>query len=119
MKKILIATTICLAFTACTNPKAEEKVALDEVIKVHDKVMGREDQLMHNKMKLDTLFGEAQNDEAKARIKKLTASLAKADAAMSDWMQNFEPAPEGKNHEQLMNYFADQKNRLALSIHFL
>lgn len=112
MKRIFAVAMICMAFAACNNPKAQEKVALDEVIKIHDEVMGREEQLMRNKMKLDTLFTESQNDEAKARITQLNTHLTKADSAMSNWMQRFEPAPTGKTHEQLMTYFADQKKQV-------
>jgi hypothetical protein len=62
---LVAAAVICLAFNACKDPKAEEKVVLNDVIKIHDNVMGYEDQLMHNKMKLDTLLIQAKNDEAK------------------------------------------------------
>jgi hypothetical protein len=113
MKKILVAAAvICLAFNACKDPKAEEKVVLNDVIKIHDNVMGYEDQLMHNKMKLDTLLIQAKNDEAKASINQLTAKLARADAAMSDWMQNFDATQKGKTHEQIMAYLADQKKQV-------
>jgi hypothetical protein len=113
MKRIFAVAMIFMAFAACNDPKAQEKVALDEVIKIHDKVMGREEQLMHNKMKLDTLFAQAQNDEAKARITQLNTNLNKADSAMSNWMQTFEPAPAGKTHEELMTYFINQKKHLT------
>ncbi|MES2809927.1 MAG: hypothetical protein V4619_14950 [Bacteroidota bacterium] len=112
MKKIIAVALLSLAFAACSDPKAQEKAALDEVIKIHDKVMGLEEQLMHNQTKLDTLFNEAQNDEAKARITALKTNLEKADSTMSHWMQNFEPAPAGKNHDQLMIYFAQQKKQV-------
>lgn len=113
MKRILVAATIaCLALNACKDPKAEEKVVLNDVIRIHDNVMGYEDQLMHNKMKLDTLLAEARNDEAKARITELTGKLARADAAMSDWMQNFDAVQKGKTHEQIMSYLAHQKKQV-------
>jgi hypothetical protein len=113
MKRILIAAAVaCLALNACKDPKAQEKVVLNDVIKIHDNVMGYEDQLMHNKMKLDTLLAEAKNDEAKARINQLTAQLARADAAMSDWMQNFDAEQKGKTHEQIMTYLAGQKKQV-------
>jgi hypothetical protein len=113
MKRILLAATFaCLALNACKDPKAEEKVVLDDVIKIHDNVMGYEDQLMHNKMKLDTLLKEAKNNEAKAKITQLSGKLVRADAAMSDWMQNFNPAQKGKTHEQIMSYLADQKKQV-------
>jgi hypothetical protein len=113
MKNALAAIVLCAAFASCKDPKAEEKTALDDIIKIHDKVMGHENELMHNKMKLDTLLAAVQNDVAKTRINELQTKLAKADSAMSDWMQNFEPEQKGKTHEQIMTYFADQKKQVA------
>jgi hypothetical protein len=112
MKKILIAAVLCLALNACTDPKADEKAVLNDVIKLHDKTMGFDEQLMHNKMKLDTLLLEAKNDEAKVRIKDLTARLNNAEIAMEVWMQKFDPAKKG-THEDIMNYLTAQKKQIA------
>ena len=68
MKKLFLAAFAVLTLNACTSPKDEEKKALDEIIKIHDKVMGFDEQLMKNKMKLDTILLEAKNNEAKEKI---------------------------------------------------
>ncbi|MBC7399912.1 MAG: hypothetical protein H7289_08195 [Mucilaginibacter sp.] len=112
MKKIFFATLICLALNACNDPKADEKAVLNDVIKLHDKTMGFDEQVMHNKMKLDTLLLEAKNDEAKTRIKYLTTRLTKAESAMEDWMQNFDPAKKG-THEEIMSYITAQKKQIT------
>lgn len=112
MKKILFAALICLTLNACTDPKADEKAALDDVIKLHDKTMGADERLVHNKMLLDTLLLEAKNDEAKVRIKDIAAKLNKAEIAMEVWMQKFDPAVKG-THEEIMNYLTTQKKLIT------
>jgi hypothetical protein len=113
MKKIFFAAFIALAFIACNDPKAEEKAVLNDVIKLHDKAMGFDEQLMHNKMQLDTLLLKAKNDEAKGKIKELTAKLGKAEAAMEMWMQSFDLEKKG-THQEIMNYLTTQKKEITI-----
>jgi hypothetical protein len=112
MKKIFLFAIAVLALGACKDPKAEEKVVLDDVIKVHDTIMRNDEQLMHNKMKLDTLLAEAKNVEAKDKINQLKNQLSAADSAMSNWMQKFDPAQKGKTHDEIMNYLSAQKKEV-------
>ncbi len=113
MKKIWFAAFVCLVLNACKDPKADEKAVLNDVIKLHDKAMALDEQVMHNKMKLDTLLLEAKNDEAKVRIKDLSTNLNKAEVGMEKWMQAFDPAKKG-THEEVMNYLTDQKKQIAV-----
>jgi hypothetical protein len=114
MKKTLLFATFTLALSACKDPKIEEKAVLDDVIKIHDSVMSKDEQLMHNKMKLDTLLTEAKIQDAKAKISQLRGQLNKADSAMSDWMQKFDPEQKGKSHEEIMNYLSAQKKQVLV-----
>ena len=50
MRNLLIATFIALILSACADEKKQEKDLLDDLLKVHDKVMGNDDALMKNKM---------------------------------------------------------------------
>jgi hypothetical protein len=117
MKKTFIAALACLALFGCTNNKNQEKALLDSVIAVHDKVMGIDDQLMHNKMKLDTLLktkltGVADTAAEKRQQMGLSVQLTNAEDAMENWMQKFEPEPKGKSHEEIMAYLNDQKTKI-------
>jgi hypothetical protein len=91
----------------CADYGAQEKAALDSVIKVHDKVMGEDEQLLKNKAKLDNLV------KAKAGIKDSTSSylnkVVLADSAMDTWMHNFTPDLTGKPHDEKMSYLKKQK----------
>jgi len=117
MKKTITATLICLVFFGCSNHKDQEKALLDSVIAVHDKVMGIDDQLMHNKMKLDTMLktkltGVADTAAEKRQQMGLSVQLTNAEDAMENWMQKFEPEPKGKSHEEIMAYLSVQKTQI-------
>nr|WP_294790160.1 hypothetical protein [uncultured Mucilaginibacter sp.] len=119
MKKLsVLFAFIVLALAACKDDKASEKVLLDEVIRIHDDVMGKEEYLMRNKMKLDTLLMPGSlNDkytiEEKAAISAVRFKLTKADEAMSKWMEGFDPELKGKSHEEKIKYYTEQKKAVT------
>ncbi len=116
MKKAIIIALSCLALFGCSDNKKQEKALLDSVIKIHDKVMGKDEQLMKNKMKLDTLLKTktSGNDTTAtmAQMMGLSVKLTNAEDAMEQWMQKFDPEQKGKSHEEIMAYFNDQKNQV-------
>ncbi|MDB4925364.1 hypothetical protein [Mucilaginibacter sp.] len=117
MKKLIIAAFVCMAISACIDPKDKEKAILNDVIKIHDKVMGNDERLMQNKMKLDTLsrvdtLTKKYNPQEKATMKALNLKLIEADKAMENWMQKFDPEQKGKSHDEIMAYLADQKKQI-------
>ena len=122
MKKsaTLIIIVAASFFCACNNEKAEEKVLLNEVISIHDKVMAKEDHLMQNKMRLDTLLMPGKVDTTHTIVDKATmgafrSKLISADEAMEAWMQKFDPEQKGKSQDEKMQYFVDQK-KIVLAI---
>lgn len=114
MRKIFLFAFAALALNACKDPKTEEEVVLKDVIQIHDKIMANDEQLIQNKMKLDTLLKEAKNPEAVIRINQLISQATKADSLMENWMQKFEPEQKGKSHEEIMNYLSTQKKEVKL-----
>ena len=110
MKKTLIAVFIGLALSACSDGKKQEKDLLNNILKVHDKLMGNDDALMKNKMQLDSLLKLPAKDTAeKANMKAIDMKLAAAEEAMENWMHNFEPDVTNKSHDEIIKYFNDQK----------
>jgi uncharacterized lipoprotein NlpE involved in copper resistance len=111
MKKIVIAVFIGFTLLGCTDKKAQEKTFLDEVIKVHDKVMDADEQLMKNKMQLDTLVKNSpasEKDSAVIYVKLLN----NAENSMEDWMHKFNPDQTGKSHDETMAYLGSQKKQI-------
>jgi hypothetical protein len=110
MKKILITAFIGLSLSACSDGKKQEKDLLNNILKVHDKLMGNDDALMKNKMQLDSLLKLPAKDTAeKANMKAIDMKLAAAEEAMENWMHNFEPDVTNKSHDEIIKYFNDQK----------
>jgi hypothetical protein len=113
MKKIIAATLLSLALFSCTNAnKKQEKDLLNDVIKTHDRVMSKDELIMINKMRLDTLVKETKDTMFKAVATKLITELEVADAKMEDWMHNFDAENKNKSHEEIMAYLTDQKKQI-------
>lgn len=114
MKNKLIIAFISLALVACTNSKKQEKELLDKILEVHDKVMYKDEALMKNKLKLDSLLKLPAKDTAeKANMKAMSIKLTAAEEAMEKWMHNFEPDVTNKPHEEIMKYYNDQKKGIT------
>jgi hypothetical protein len=112
MKKLFIAVFAVFALSACNNGKDQEKALQDEVIEVHDKVMGNDNRLMDNKMKIDTLISAATDTTQKAQLVRLNAELMVAEQAMENWMQKFDPEQANKSSDEKVAYLTDQKKQI-------
>jgi hypothetical protein len=113
MKKTLSALLAVIALAGCTDTKKQEKELLNQVIAIHDKVMASDEQLMKNKMLLDSLV-KANSTTVNIDTAKVYVKLVdNADNAMSDWMHNFDTENKGKSHQQTMDYLEEQKKLIA------
>lgn len=106
-KFLTILLGLSLLLSACSDHKTEEKDAMNEVIKVHDEAMEKSEKVVHNNILLDSLIKTKAVDSVQASA--ITQNLNAADKAMEDWMHQFEVEHEGKSHEQVMQYMANQK----------
>ena len=107
MKRYILILTGTLFLCACSNKKTEDD-ALNEILKVHDKVMAHDEQAVHNKMVLDTLYKK----DAKKMEADLINRLNLADSSMEKWMQGFDPDKKGKSHEEVLHYLKTQKTAI-------
>jgi len=112
MRKILFAALIAVFVISCTDKKAEEKALFDEVIGVHDKVMGADEQLMKNKMLLDSMVKYNSTADIKDSVYKHLGKINVADSVMENWMHKFEPDYSGKAHDEVMSYLTNQKKQI-------
>ena len=116
MNKLLLLIFIGLIWSACTDSKKQENDLRDDLLRVHDKIMGNDEMLMKNKMKLDSLLKRSAIDAAeKIKINALDNKLGTAEEAMENWMHQFEPDVTGKSHEEIMNYYNKQK-KIIMSV---
>jgi hypothetical protein len=111
MKGTIAAIFIAFILLGCSDKKSKEKALLDDVINIHDKVMGADEQVMKNKMQLDTLLKQDKSS-AKDTIKLLITKLVMADSAMDNWMHNFDPAHTGKSEDETVAYMESQKKQI-------
>lgn len=112
MKKILAALLLSFIIMGCTDTKKQEQDLLNEVIKVHDRVMGKEELIMTNKMQLDTLIKKNPSPAIIADATIHSKALDSADTRMENWMHNFDAENKGKNHNEIMTYLTDQKKQI-------
>lgn len=109
MKKYILTLIAASVLFSCADTKKQEKLLLDSVIAIHDKVMSSDEQLMKNKMILDSLIKRNPSDSTKMYLKQVDD----ADNAMSDWMHKFDAENKGKSHQQIIDYLTDQKKRIT------
>lgn len=120
IKRMFLVAFIAVSIFACKDDKATEKALLNEVIKAHDEVMGKEDYLMRNKMKIDTILSASPASgnytvEDKATMSAVRSKLIGAEVAMSAWMQHFDAELKGKSHQEKIAYYSEQK-KIVLKI---
>jgi len=111
MRKILTIVLAAFVLSGCADKKAQQKAVLDSIITIHDKVMGSEEQLMKNKMKLDTLLKQT-NLPGKDTATLVHTKLVSADNVMDNWMHKFDPEHKGKTDDETISYFEDQKKQV-------
>lgn len=103
-----------MVFSSCADNTQEEKNLLNDILKVHDKVMGKDEILMKNQSHLDSLLKSKLKDTAeKVNIKAIDLKLVAAEEAMENWMTKFQPDMTGKSHDEVMKYYSDQKKQVA------
>jgi hypothetical protein len=112
MKKTVIAIFIGIALFGCYDNKAQKDAALDEVIKVHNKVMSADEKLMRNKLMLDTLL-QKSDLPGKDTAATLRTNLILADSAMETWMHKFDPDYKGKSDDETIAYMYAQKKQIT------
>ncbi|MGF7073097.1 hypothetical protein [Mucilaginibacter sp. 3215] len=113
MKKHLFAAVGIALLLGCTDTKKQEKDLLNQVIAVHDKVMANDEQLMKNKMLLDSLVKNNAPNINKDTAKVYLKLVDDADNAMSDWMHKFDAENKGKSHQEIMDYLEAQKKLIS------
>ena len=85
-KKLLSFLFVLFIFSSCNE--AEEKLSQelnDQVMQLHDQLMGKTEDVLKLKSRLDSL----SNGKDSVNVHKIIASLNKADESIMDWMHHF------------------------------
>jgi hypothetical protein len=112
MKLITLIACFGLLSMACTDTKKQEKDLLKDVIEIHDEAMAKSEQAIKSKMQLDSM-AKSDNSLKQPEINKVINDLTTADKKMEDWMHQFNADNTGKSHEEIMQYLADQRKKVA------
>lgn len=122
MKKIVIAFCMAVTGLACNNNKTNEKKSTndlkDDVMAVHDDVMGKMSKIMQLKMQLkDSLAAKDSTSVEFASYKTQSVELQKQleadDKGMMDWMSNYnEDTLSELGMEDGKVYLQDQKKQI-------
>ena len=111
MKKELVLLFAGSMLFGCSNRKEEKKAIMSDVMKVHEKVMEVDGQVINNRMKLDTII-EKEKKVATDSAVILNKKLSAAEDAMEDWMHKFDYEQKGKSDDDVITYMNDQKKRI-------
>ena len=113
MKRSVLALFTAVFFFSCADNTKQEKNLLNDILKVHDKVMNKDEIMMKNKSKLDSLLKMKAKDTAENKnIRGIDLRLTAAGEAMENWMNKFQPDMTGKSHDEVMKYYTDQKKQV-------
>lgn len=113
LKKTLLIAAVALIISSCSNDKAQEKTLLNEVIKIHDKVMVDDGIVMQNKTKLKALATSNPAPGVKDSVEMYSKLLDNADDNMMNWMNKFNPDFTGKSHDEVIDYLTKQKAQIV------
>ncbi len=85
-KKLLSFLFVLFIFCSCNE--AEQKLSQelnDQVMQLHDQLMGKTEDVLKLKRRLDSL----STGKDSVNVNKIIASLNKSDESMMDWMHHF------------------------------
>jgi uncharacterized membrane protein YcgQ (UPF0703/DUF1980 family) len=121
-KTLTLFTLLLINLTACVDPKAEQKKLQEEVMAVHDSLMMDMGKLSNSKEKLSLILTKLDSLKStqagldttilKNKIYDTKLALSKADDAMMDWMNGFNPDYTNKSEQEVEVYLKNQKTKI-------
>lgn len=114
--------SLSILFIACDHNANDTQKLQAEVIAVHDSVMPMMGTFVRDNIQVKSLLTKMDSlkkampalDTLKERedLNNLQISLSEANDAMTDWMHNFEPAPENKSTDEIKDYFQNELEKV-------
>ena len=115
MKTILqVLSLVILSLAWGCGEKKGNQALYDEVMKVHDEVMPKMDNIYKLKQELKKQISDTANvgDAKRKTIEATIIKLDSASEAMMVWMRNFNPLPDSLGEEKAREYLEDQQEKI-------
>ncbi len=99
---------------SCGQKTKDNQTLYDEVMKVHDEVMPKMDDIYKLKQALKKQMADSSNLAVEKR-KTIEAAILRLDSAsegMMVWMRNFNPLPDSLGEEKARGYLEDQQEKI-------
>jgi hypothetical protein len=96
---------------ACGQESKDNQALYDEVMKVHDDVMPKMNDIYKLREELKKQIADTPGlvEEKKKAIESAILKLDSSSESMMVWMRNFNPLPDSLGEEQAREYLEDQK----------
>lgn len=125
MIKIFINTLLLgVFFIACNNDTNNNKQLQTEIIAVHDSIMPMMGTFVRDNIKVKNLLMKMDSLQKitpgldtlkeKEALNQLQITLGHANESMTDWMHDFEPAPENKNADEVKTYLQSELEKVKV-----
>jgi len=116
MKTILPALSLFIIalIWGCGQKTHDNQALYDEVMKVHDEVMPKMDDIYKLKQELKKQMADSAALAVEKR-KMIEGNIMRLDSAsenMMVWMRNFNPIPDSLGEEKARAYLEDQKEKI-------
>jgi hypothetical protein len=132
MKRFFFTLLVLILFTSACKEKSEERdhrhdaeapdvvdespnlVLYNEVMKIHDEVMPRLEDIYRKKESLKNQIANTPSmpEEKKKTIDAAIAKLDSASEGMMDWMHDFEPLPDSVGEEKAREYLESEMEKI-------
>jgi hypothetical protein len=128
---ITLLFIICAALTGCKEKShgndhghdteasdavetSENQVLYNEVMKIHDEVMPKMNDIYKKKEELKNKIANTPNmaEEKKKQIDATIAKLDSADESMMEWMRKFNPLPDSLGEEKAREYLETEMEKV-------
>lgn len=99
---------------SCGQKNQDNQALYDEVMKVHDEVMPKMDDIYKLKQELKKQMADSANlaDEKRKTIEATMLRLDSASESMMVWMRNFNPIPDSLGEEKARAYLKEQQEKI-------
>ena len=117
MKTILPVLSLFILTLAwsCGQKTQDNQALYDEVMKVHDEVMPKMDDIYKLKQELKKQMADSSTltIEKKKTIEATILTLDSASENMMVWMRNFNPLPDSLGEEKARAYLEEQQEKIT------